>query len=219
MIDPSGHKETVYVFDKMVVNKPSIFTIFGRKWWDIDLTGYKIINMGDKPVATRKKPITKRPKNLLPNLAGYSVKDAERHLKQLGLKVEFVNGRLAKSVKEVDHIESQFPGPYTRFRPGQTVVLARFVDPSGRKPADYREVPNLRHLGFKQARKQLKDLGFQVEFRKGSVATKSNLKYAVQYQFPLTKGKTLKGSKFILTLYMPQPDRQPRSRTSARPNR
>lgn len=210
LVDPSGNRKTVYTFGSMTVNKNQFLSnIFGKNWLKIDLRGYKVEYMG----IVKRAPKRRIPKDLLPNVAGQPVNNAEQRLTKLGLKVEFINGRLAKSIKEVGRVESQYPFPFTRFKPGQKVVLARFVDPRKHKVAQFQTVPNLRHKYFKDAQKELKKLGFTVELRKGTVAAKQELTYCVQYQYPLFKGKTLKGTKFILTLYLPKP------RTAARPQR
>jgi hypothetical protein len=213
LIDPGGNRKTVYTFGNMVVNKNQFLkNIFGQNWLNIDLRGYKIEHMGTSIVKSKAPPKRSVPKDILPSVAGHPVKNAEERLTKLGLKVEFINGRLATKKEEVGIVESQFPAPFTRFKPGQKVVLARYVDPRPFKDASqFRDVPDLKNKHYKEAEKELKKLGFEVEFRKGIVATDNNLTYCVQYQYPLTTGKTLVGTKFILTLYLPKP------RTAAKP--
>jgi PASTA domain len=218
MIDPGGNRETVYVFSNMSVNKNAILdTIFGRKWWEIDLRAYKVeYPTAGRTANTGGAPKRGLPKDMLPNVAGHTARNAQDRLTKLGLKVEFVNGRLASRKEEVGLVESQFPQAYTRFRPGQKVILARYVDPNRHLKTEFRKVPNLRYKHYTAAQKELESLGFKVELRKGSVTRESNLLYRVQYQYPLYDGKTITGSKFILTLYVAEKD-LPKSRTAAKP--
>jgi len=212
MIDPGGNRETVYVFKNMTINKKTILpNIFGREWWNIDLRDYKVEYPAGRTAQSGAAPKRGLPKDMLPSVAGHTVQNAQDRLTKLGLKVEFINGRLASKKEEVGLVESQFPAAYTRVQPGQKVVLARYVDPRQHKVTEFRSVPNLRNKHYKDAKQELEKLGFQVEFRKGTVAAKDDLTFCVQYQYPLYDGKTLAGTKFILTLYLPK------ERTAAKP--
>jgi len=72
--------------------------------------------------------------------------------------------------------------------------------------ASGRPVPDLRGVHFKDAEKRLKELGFRVEFRKGSVAAKQQLLYRVQSQSPKPNSRASQGKTIVLRLFVKRSD-------------
>lgn len=145
LTDPTGNMETVYTFYKTAVNTKSLLQkMFGRSPFDINLRGFRIANTGTPIAANQKQPApNKRPARktriaaelkTVPNLSGYPFKDARKHLEQLGFKVKFRRGSIAKKKELVYRVESQSPGPYRKARPGDEIVLTLFVTENDLRP-------------------------------------------------------------------------------------
>ena len=199
------------------MNKKSILgTIFGKNFTDINLKEYKIQYMMPQTKLPRQTiDLTKR----LPRLTGQPYEKAEAELKKRGLIVEFVKGNIAPRRELANTVQSQFPKAYTLFAPKQKVLLTLYVSPTLHKPADYIRVPKLVLDSYKDAKKQLTDLGFKVELRKGSLTNRTDLLYHIQEQYPPANSTAVAGTKIVLVLYVKPEDVKPRKQTAARPRR
>lgn len=209
---PSGNQETVYVFTDLKVNPWKLPFPFNKEPFKDPLKGMKIVS------AVPKTPRIKLPPNRLPVMLGHHWKDAKQRLEKMKLKVKFVKGTIATDPKMVNRVESQYPRPFTVFRPGQTVYLKLQVDPRMQKPTDYVAVPDTSGLFHEQAAKKLKSAGFEVEFRKGRLAANAKAVHCVQDQFPAANRKAVKGTKVLLVLYIRASDIKKRQdHTAAKP--
>ncbi|MFQ5733552.1 MAG: PASTA domain-containing protein [Planctomycetaceae bacterium] len=218
MFAPSGNQETVYVFTKMTVNPLQLPFPFNKQPFKDALKGVKISAAIPKTPRGLRRPIpVKRQPNQLPVLTGHKWQDAKAWLEKSKLKVRFIKGSIATNAKTLNRVESQFPKPFTVFKPGQTVYLAVHVHPKMHKPADYAVVPDTSGMFHEKAKQTLKEFGFDVEFRKGSIALNQRTEHCVQHQFPAAKVKAVKGTKVLLVLYLKPSDLKPRVRTSAKP--
>lgn len=206
MVDPPGSRETVFTFYEFEVNKTSLLDkVFGRKWWVLDLKGYKIVDaMPRQPVAG------------MPNLSGVTYKNALALSKKLNVKMEVCTATVAKKASHVNLIYNQLPMVGAPLRPGQKIFVSMFVDPKKFKAANVKVVPKLNGVHFKTAEAKLKQMGYRVELRRGTVTKNGADVYKVENQYPNAGQPALKNSKIVLWLLVNADDRKTK-RTAARP--
>ena len=207
MIDPPGSRETVFTFYGFKINQKNIIAdFFGRKkWWQLDLAGYKIVDaMPRQPVAG------------MPNLSGVTYKNALALSKKLNVKMEVCTATVAKKASHVNLIYNQLPMVGAPLRPGQKIFVSMFVDPKKFKAANVKVVPKLNGVHFKTAEAKLKQMGYRVELRRGTVTKNGADVYKVENQYPNAGQPALKNSKIVLWLLVNADDRKTK-RTAARP--
>lgn len=232
IVDPSGNKETVYTFPKIVKN-PQKGLVEKMIWWkDKDpfrpeLKGYdiQIAELAPQPrlkagvEALRPQPgeaVAPRPagpqpdQKLVPAVVGMDYRDAQQLLTKAGFAVKFQKGQAAVRSELVYRVEKQTPGEKIVARPGDVVWLTLYTAPiqqtGGTAPALSRpEVPVVTGMHFRSAEKILKDAGYNVKFRRG-VAARQNQEVFVTYdQIPKAGVELTRGQSVTLVLFTKPP--------------
>ncbi len=178
LIDPAGTKETVFVFKNMGVNAPKLAQRLGKDPFTPNLKGLKVVN---------QVPIQ------------VPINDKTQQADGVGTdkRVQPVQGTNS-ATKSVSEATSKTK-PKSEATPEATI---KSQGSAKTQPI----VPSLIGMEWTKAQEILKHLGYEVSFKRGSVADDEKQINHVERQQPDAKAAHPAGQKVILWLYVPESD-------------
>ena len=137
------------------------------------------------------------PRRAVPELRGLAAAEAERRLRELGLRAELTGGDPPPSREREYTVQAQNPQAGSQLREGEPVALkihAGYVEPR-------RAVPDLRGLGATVAERRLRELGLRGELTGGDPPQSRAGEYTVQAQDPPPGSRLAEGERVALRIH------------------